>query len=208
MPDLRAVSLPDFPVYDWETQRWSALDYFRQQSNVVIGLSFPPNLQRETARQQLHLAITELLMQAFFCAAEQIRLIRVAGSRLQCFVATQEVFISVSHEPGLSLAAISQKQLPGIDLMAVKTIDDWQDVASIYFSPQQIATLQQAQDGERAVLFAQYWTMLEAHFKCAGIAITEYNADVQQQIASALKNSCSYALTLPFDYVGALILCP
>jgi hypothetical protein len=57
----------------------------------------------------------------------------VSLGRLQCFVAGQEIFISVSHEPGLSLAAISQKQLPGIDLMAVKAMDDWQDVADIYF---------------------------------------------------------------------------
>ena len=208
MPDLRAVSLPDFPVYDWETQRWSALDYFRQQSNVVIGLSFPPNLQRETARQQLHLAITELLMQAFSSAAEQIRLIRVAGSKLQCVVAAQEVFISVSHESGLSLAAISQKQQPGIDLMAVKAMDDWQDIAGIYFSPQQIAALQQVQDGERATLFAQYWTMMEARFKCAGIAITEYDDHVQQQMASVLKDAQIYALALPVGYIGTLILRP
>ncbi|MBC3876810.1 4'-phosphopantetheinyl transferase superfamily protein [Undibacterium sp. FT79W] len=205
---MQGVSLPAFSVFDWEAQCLSALDYFSQQSNVVICLSFPQNLQRETARQQLHLAITELLMQAFSCTAEQIRLIRVAGSRLQCFIATQEIFISVSHEPGLSVAAISQKQLPGIDLMAVKAMDDWQDVADIYFSPQQIAALQQAQDDERAALFAQYWTMMEARFKCAGIAMTEYDEHVQQQMASALKDSCSYALTLPAGYIGTLILRP
>jgi 4'-phosphopantetheinyl transferase len=205
---MQGVSLPAFSVFDWEAQCLSALDCFSQQSNVVISLSFPQNLQREAARQQLHLAITELLMQAFSCAAEQIRLIRVAGSRLQCFVAGQEIFISVSHEPGLSLAAISQKQLPGIDLMAVKAMDDWQDVADIYFSPQQIAALQQAQDDERAALFAQYWTMMEARFKCAGIAMTEYDEHVQQQMASALKDCCSYALTLPAGYIGTLILRP
>lgn len=205
---MQGVSLPAFAVFDWEAQCLSALDYFSQQSNVVISLSFPQNLQREVARQQLHLAITELLMQAFSCAAEQIRLIRVAGSRLQCFVAGQEIFISVSHEPGISLAAISQKQLPGIDLMAVKAMDDWQDVADIYFPPQQIAALQQAQDDERAVLFAQYWTMMEARFKCAGIAMTEYDEHVQQQMESALKDCCSYALALPAGYIGTLILRP
>lgn len=208
MPDLRAVNLPAFPVYEWETQRLSAVDCFNQQATVVISLLFPQNLQRETARQQLHLAITELLMQAFSCTAEQIRLIRIAGSRLQCFIATQEIFISVSHDPGLSLAAISQKQLPGIDLMAVKTMDDWQDVAGIYFNPQQIAALQQAQDCDRASLFAQYWTMMEARFKCAGIAMTEYDEHVQQQMESALKDSSSYALTLPAGYIGTLILRP
>lgn len=205
---MQGVSLPAFAVFDWEAQCLSALDYFSQQSNVVICLSFPQNLQREAVRQQLHLAITELLMQAFSCAVEQIRLIRIAGSRLQCFIATQEIFISVSHEPGLSLAAISQKQLPGIDLMAVKAMDDWQDVAGIYFPPQKIAALQQAQDDERATLFAQYWTMMEARFKCAGIAMTEYDEHVQQQMASVLKNSCSYALTLPAGYIGTLILRP
>lgn len=205
---MQGISLPAFAVFDWEAQCLSALDCFSQQSNVVINLSFPQNLQREAARQQLHLAITELLMQAFSCTAEQIRLIRVAGSRLQCFIATQEIFISVSHEPGLSLAAISQKQLPGIDLMAIKPIDGWQDVAGIYFNPQQIAALQQAQDCDRASLFAQYWTMMEARFKCADIAITEYDEHVQQQMASALKDSRSYALTLPAGYIGTLILRP
>ena len=208
LADMQGIRLPAFAVFNWETQRWSALDYFRQQSNVVIGLSFPPNLQRETARQQLHLAITELLMQTFSSAAEEIRLIRVAGSKLQCFIATQEVFISVSHEPGLSLAAISQKQQPGIDLMAIKQMDDWLDVAGIYFSPQQIAALQQAQDGERATLFAQYWTMMEARFKCAGIAMTEYDDRVQQQMASVLKDAQIYALALPAGYIGTLILRP
>ncbi|MBC3811017.1 4'-phosphopantetheinyl transferase superfamily protein [Undibacterium aquatile] len=205
---MQGLSLPAFAVFDWEEQCLSALDYFSQQSNVVISLSFSQNLQREVARQQLHLAITELLMQAFSCTAEQIRLIRIAGSRLQCIIATQEIFISVSHEPGLSVAAISQKQLPGIDLMAIKPIDDWQNVAGIYFSSQQIAALQQAQDDECAALFAQCWTMMEARFKCAGIAMTEYDEHVQQQMASVLKDCCSYALTLPAGYIGTLILRP
>lgn len=205
---MRGVSLPAFAVFDWETQRLSALTCFNQQVTVVIGLSFPLTLQRETARQQLHLAITELLMQAFSCAAEQIRLIRVAGSRLQCFVAGQEIFISVSHEPGLSVATISQKQQSGIDLMAIMPIDDWQDIARIYFNAQQISALLQSQECERASLFAHYWTMMEARFKCAGIAMTEYDEHLQQQMALALKDSRSYALTLPAGYIGTLILRP
>lgn len=205
---MHGVSLPAFPVYDWETQRLSALDCFIQQATVVISLSFPQSLQRETARQQLHLAITELLMQAFSCAAEQIRLIRVAGNRLQCIVGTQEIFISVSHEPGLSLVAISQQQQPGIDLMAIKPMDDWLDIAQIYFNAQQISALQQAHDSERAALFARYWTMLEASFKCAGLAITEHSERVQQQISSVLKDAHSYALTLPAGYTGTLMLRP
>jgi 4'-phosphopantetheinyl transferase len=206
--DMQSVSLPAFAVFDWETQCLSALACFRLQATVVISLSFPQNLQREVARQQLHLAITELLIQAFSCAAEQIRLIRVAGSRLQCFVATQEIFISVSHEPGLSLAAISRKRQSGIDLMEAKPIDDWQNIARIYFNPQQIAALQQAQDCDRASLFARYWTMMEARFKCAGVAITEYDKHLQQQMASVLKDARSYALTLPAGYIGTLILLP
>jgi hypothetical protein len=33
--------------------------------------------------------------------------------------------------------------------------------------------------------------MMEARFKCAGIAMTEYDEHVQQQMASALKDAAA-----------------
>lgn len=147
---------------------------------IVIGVAAPPGERREVARERVRLAVRQAAAQLSALALEQIELTSQPGQaprlRLTRAGARSTAGLSISHEDGLSLAAIHLHGPVGVDLMRVRDVPDWQAVARDYLGDAVAGALALLPPEERAVAFARAWTGREAGLKCAGLPLAEWTA--------------------------------
>ena len=114
--------------------------------------------------------------------------------------------LSLSHAPGLSIAAIGRGACVGVDLMRIEDgiegDPDWVRLAHDYLGARVTAVLQATAPAERAVAFAKAWTRLEACLKCLGLALTEWSPALEKQLTACKV----VTLDLSYAYSGSLAI--
>ena len=75
---------------------------------------------------------------------------------------------NLSHTNGLSLLALCLDSPVGIDVEAVRPMDDWSDIAQSHFSQSEITALQETAEADRQNAFFRCWTRKEAFLKAHG----------------------------------------
>ena len=75
---------------------------------------------------------------------------------------------NVSHSGGLALIAFTMDCELGVDVEAVRTMPDMEDVAKRFFCPEETAELLALPDGHRDQGFFMCWTRKEAYIKATG----------------------------------------
>ena len=75
---------------------------------------------------------------------------------------------NLSHTKGLSALAICVDAAVGVDVEAVRPMDDWRDVAQSHFSQSEIAALENAEPSDQQNAFFRCWTRKEAFLKAHG----------------------------------------
>lgn len=147
---------------------------------IVIGIAAPPGERREVARERVRLAVRQAAAQLSAVVPEQIELASAPGQaprlRLTRTGVTSMAGLSISHEEGLSLAAIHLHGPVGIDLMRVQDVPDWQAVARDYLGEAMAGALARLAPPQRAIAFARAWTAREAGLKCEGLPLAEWTA--------------------------------
>ena len=178
---------------------------------TVLSLTLPDTLSRPVARARIRGAVRQTLAACLDQPVTSIELLARPGYPLTLVVPKIPINLSISHAPGLSVAAIHQSASVGIDLMQVDTdevdMPDWERVAQDYLGPSARHRLAEASPSRRARHFAQEWTRFEAGLKCLGLALTEWTPALAQRLA----NCRVVALALPDNYCGALAtaaICP
>lgn len=170
---------------------------------LVISVATPDSTLRDTARAQLRGALREVLGLQLGCAPEAVNLVSVPGQALRIELpghGIDDIGLSASHEPGLSVAAIRQHGPVGIDIMRIAPAFDWQPVARDYLGPQALQRIKSQPEPDQPQAFAREWTRLEAGLKCLGIGLQEWNPALTQRL-----ESCSLmALDLPAGLCGAV----
>ncbi|HEU4844343.1 MAG TPA: 4'-phosphopantetheinyl transferase superfamily protein [Burkholderiaceae bacterium] len=107
---------------------------------------------------------------------------------------------AISHEDGLSLAALHLHGAVGVDLMRPQPVPDWAQLAHDYLGPQVASALAASPPARRPQALAQAWTAREAALKCRGLGLSEWTP-------AAPDGHCRlHPLTLPEGYVGTLAL--
>jgi 4'-phosphopantetheinyl transferase len=162
----------------------------------VLVLSVATAGDRATARRQIRQALSEALGSLLALPADAIELVSTPGQPLR--LAGSDIGLSVSHETGLSIAAIHLHGPVGVDLMQVQVLPDQERLAHDYLGPQALARIAVATD--RARCFAQEWTGHEARLKCSGLALVESTPQLQARLSGLPLQ----ALDLPDGYVGML----
>jgi 4'-phosphopantetheinyl transferase len=187
------------PVHPWPGALPAAHDGL-----IVIGIAVPPGERREAARERIRLAVRQAAAQLSGLAQEQIELASQPGQapqlRLTSAGATSTAGLSISHEDGLSLAAINLHGAVGIDLMRVQDVPDWQAVARDYLGDAVAGALAQLPPEARALAFARAWTAREAGLKCEGLPLAEWTA---LPCAARWRR---LELALPAGLCGALVV--
>ena len=159
---------------------------------LVISVLTTPGDDRTQARKQVRQALREVLGMLL---PQPLELIDVVGQALR--VKDSSINLSISHAPGLSVAAINLYGAVGVDLMQFEEdadfLPDWQQVAHDYLGPDAASRITDAYG------FAQEWTRREAQLKCCGLGITEWEATQE------LRYGKTMLLTLPHGYVGSVV---
>ncbi len=145
-----------------------------------------------------------MLAVAYACSPERLQLHSVPGQPLRVDIPGHRIGLSLSHEPGLSLAAIRDGGAVGVDLMRIDAALDWTPVALLYLGAEACTEIGRQPPGQQAGHFAQAWTALEARLKCRGAAITEWNRELEHLLAQAPLRM----LGLPPGFAGSVALGP
>lgn len=199
MPDHRVL------VHAWPDAAPLALAALRgTQGLTVIRIATPNTEIRHAAREHVRTAVRQLLAALLQQAAETLPLLSQPGQALVLDLPGTPIGLSVSHAPGLSVAAVHRHGAVGVDVMHIAEgadwMPDWEAVARDYLGAQAQARIHQVTPDQRAGAFAREWTALEARLKYLGMGLTEWTP------ATALRISqCTVTgLELPAGFCGAL----
>jgi hypothetical protein len=181
---------------------------------MVVQITFDDAIDqftdRSMLRKKVHEVVLVVLSAHFQCAIDCIHIKRTAGTALRCEVHTSDKqvvipWISISYADNIAVIAISLNQALGLDVLKADPdflSQSWQEVAQLYLAPTITQEIVRLTPITGALRFAQEWVKLEAHFKCAELALTEYSAELHKYLPV-----CTYFwLILPKPYFGVMAL--
>lgn len=196
-----------------EVLRWDGPGSWRAKAPgvngdpIVLTIATPDTSIRDAARKLARRALRDALGVLLDRAPHDIPLISRPGEPLRLDLPGSRIGLSLSHEPGLTLAAIHLGGAVGIDLMRVETgndwLSDWQAVARDYLGPQVSALIDILPATQQAQAFAHAWTRLEARLKCLSMPLQEWSPALEQQLACCR----TYGIALPDGLVGTVAVC-
>ena len=161
---------------------------------LVIGIVPPPS--RMEARTRLRQAVREAAAQWLKVDIELIAVESTPGDPPRLLLAGRAAGLSLTHDEGISLAAIHLHGAVGIDVMRVQDVADWANLARDYLGPQVAEELAACPDAQRPLRLAQAWTAREAALKYSGLPLAEWNG--------AAPTCRLQALPLPAPCVASL----
>lgn len=203
---MRAAPAP-VAVHAWPQQRALAVRALGSESGLaVIGIATPAPHDRQLARQLVRDALRQLLGQFLDQPTAALALVSQPGQGIALNLPGSQLRLSVSHMPGLSVAAVSCRSAVGVDVMAVgglvSDLPDWSQVALDYLGPVQAALLRNASPAGRPAAFARAWTHFEAGLKCCRLELTEWTP----ALANLLARCQVMALSLPDGCCGTVAI--
>jgi 4'-phosphopantetheinyl transferase len=192
-------------VHAWPDAAPLALGALRSgQGLAVIRITTPNTEIRHAARGHLRTAVRELLAAQLQRPAATLPLLSQPGQALVLDLPGTRIGLSVSHAPGLSVAAVHRHGTVGVDVMRIGDgadgMPDWETVARDYLGAQAQARIAQVAPDQRAGAFAREWTALEACLKCLGTGLTEWTPALAQRLATCTVT----ALDVPLGLCGAV----
>ncbi|MDN2697619.1 4'-phosphopantetheinyl transferase superfamily protein [Janthinobacterium sp. SUN073] len=140
---------------------------------LVVGIAAV--LPRAEARLRIRAAVREALARWLKMDIESISVESTPGAPPRLLLAGRAAGLSLTHDDGISLAAIHLHGAVGIDVMRVQDIPDWANLARDYLGPQVAEELAACPDALRPLRLAQAWTAREAVLKCAGLPLMEWD---------------------------------
>jgi 4'-phosphopantetheinyl transferase len=182
----------------WQTSSQAS----NQASNQTCNRA--GNSDRVRVRVRIREAVLQVLAAALALSPDRIVLTSTPG-QAPCLVLNGEraAGLSISHETGLSLAAINLHGPIGVDLMRVPEQDQCEDLISVardYLGPAQAVTLAGVAPGLRALAFATAWAAHEACLKCRALGLSEWQPP-SMPLPAPLRIT---ALDLPELFIGVI----
>ena len=130
------------------------------------------------------------------------------------------ISFNMSHADDLTIVAVTLAQAVGVDVESVRPIPELDNIARDYFSDAERALLQSSPAGLKEQAFCLCWTRKEAYVKAVGkglsIPLNSFDTSMHPVTKGRSLNSTEHApqiegwwlsdLTLPFGYVGALVV--
>lgn len=183
---------------------WTGVPVVPQHGLLLAAVKTPHTAIRHEARRRVREVLAGMLASHLECPEADVRLMTSPGGPVRLDRPGSRIALSVSHEPGLSVAVAHLGGPVGIDLMSVSLRPEWAaeipTLARDYLGPEVAAGLDALPAGERIVTFARHWTELEARLKCLGVQLQEWSADLQREL-----NACrSLRLQVPDGFIGTV----
>jgi 4'-phosphopantetheinyl transferase len=182
MPALPQRTL--LPVHSWEQARAAATAALRAAgAPVVISLRTPCTTLRAQARAQVRTALRELLGPLLGRTPEAVPLVTLPGQPPRLELPGLQLGLSLSHDSGMTLAALYPGGAVGVDVMRVAALPDWEALAHDYLGPDACKAIAAVPAKQRDHAFAQAWTRMEACMKCLGTGLREWTPELQRLLA-------------------------
>ena len=188
-------------VYSWPN---SADDIPVNQRLIVIAIRTLPTTLRSQARKLIRMAITQVLADKLSCSYTEIKLISQSGQSVKVSQPRQNIGLSISYEPSLSLAAINMDGKVGVDLIDVKSIPNDNEIYKLaleYLGTQVAEYLSLLPSELQKHAFAKAWTEFEARLKFQEKSLDEWNASSALQMNTLTIRP----LALPESYIGTVV---
>lgn len=194
-------------VHAWPEDQWLAVQALHSaQAMAVISIATPATENRQVARSLVRSALRETLAVLLGQPAASVDLVSPLGGAIYADAPVGQLSLSISHSPGVSVAAICRGAAIGIDVMQIEAITlgdpEWMRLAGEYLGPQVRAKLQSAPPSIFPSAFAQAWTDFEAALKCLGLGLTEWSPELARRLASCQV----MALNLPANCCGSVAI--
>ena len=204
----QATDRPALEVWRWDGPGSLPAEALRTDAGpIVLGIATPDTPIRDAARALGRAALREALGRLLDRAPHDIPLMSRPGEPLRLGLPDMHIGLSLSHEPGLTLAAINMRGAVGVDLMRVEKNADWlsgwEAVARDYLGPQVAARIGSLPAAQQAHAFAHAWTRLEACLKCRALPLQEWRPALERQLACCR----TYDIALPQGLAGTLAVC-
>lgn len=118
------------------------------------------------------------LAQLLNCAPQEVAIVRDALGKPRLDPSAhgelaQRIHFSITHTTGLVAVAIATRRI-GIDVEAVRPLDDLDGIAASTFAPSMLEALRNAREpSEKLALFYRFWTLGEAFIKATGQGVAQ-----------------------------------
>lgn len=188
-------------VHSWPQAQGQALaDLCAAQAITVISVVTPNTTMRATGRELIRSALLTVLGKHLGHSPETVPLSSAALRAPALTVPGHAIGLSVSHEAGLTLAAIHRHGPIGVDLVRIETLPDWEPVAMIYLGRHAHQRILAMTTLQRPLAFGREWTRVEACLKCLGLGLVEWNSLLEHRMSRCE----TFELALPDGLTGTV----
>lgn len=158
--------------------------------NTPIGLhlltvSMQESCTREDARLRIRQTLKAKLYDLFGSVGNAAELYSTPGEALRLAAPLADIGLSISHERGLSVAAINVSGRVGVDVMRWgEALPDMKELALDYLGPTTYEMIQRSSKVAQPKIFARAWTAREACLKCQGVPLVEWTVALDKSLST------------------------
>ena len=179
---------------------WAAM-LPRSEPVFVIAVKTPDHPDRTVARTTIRTAIKDVLGELWGCAPTHVTLTHTPGEPLCAQAPNSPAWgLSVSHDAGLSIAAVSRLGPVGVDVVCESQAFDWHAVAHDHLGPTMARQLASHPLASQNHQFLRAWARHEACLKCSSLGLVEWSPALQTRLAALQVVD----LQLPAGWLGAV----
>ena len=151
----------------------------------LLAVSMPESCTREDARLRIRQALKAKLFYLFGNVGNEAELCSTPGQALRLAAPLADIGLSISHERGLSVAAINVSGRVGVDVMHWgEALPDMKALALNYLGPTTGDTIERSPRVAQPKIFAGAWTAQEACLKYHGVPLVEWTATLDKSLST------------------------
>ena len=167
----------------------------------VIAVDTPDRTPRPVARQRIRTALQSVLGELWQCQPADVALTTTPGEPLRAHGPHSLNWgLSLSHDTGLSVAAVNRHGPVGVDIVRISTPIDWRATADDYLGADVASDIAALPLNAQNEAFLTAWTQHEARLKCLSLGLVEWSPALHARF-SALK---TVPLDLPAPWWGTV----
>ena len=156
---------------------------------------------RPVARQHIRTALQSVLGELWQCQPADVALTTTPGEPLRAHGPHSLNWgLSLSHDTGLSVAAVNRHGPVGVDIVRVSTAFDWRATAHDYLGPDVASDIAALPLSAQNETFLKAWTQHEARLKCLSLGLMEWSPALHAHF-SVLQTA---PLDLPAEWLGTV----
>ena len=170
----------------------------------LLSVPTPNTSIRENARLLVRVALKDRLREVLGSSGNDAVLRSMPGQGFFLAAPLTHIGLSISHQPGLSVAAINLAGPVGIDLMRLRpALPDMRALALDYLGPAVCDAIQQHPAVDRLDVFSRAWTAHEACLKCLRLPLVEWTPALAKRLAfcrcMAIETAPGFVASIAFS---------